>query len=74
MPKPHDVLQISSTATLAEVRAAYKSLAAKHHPDKGGDPDEFARINAAHRALSTTLRARGAFDDLFTDLAKELRK
>lgn len=74
MAKPHEVLGVANTATLAEVRAAYRSLAAKHHPDKGGDPAEFAKLSAAHRALRAQLEAQGAFDDLFSDLARELRK
>ncbi len=30
-----------------EVRARWKELAARHHPDKGGDPSRMAEINAA---------------------------
>jgi len=34
-----------------EVEAAYKRLASQHHPDKGGDSNQMARINAARDAL-----------------------
>ena len=31
----------------AEINARWKTLAAQHHPDKGGDPAKMAEINAA---------------------------
>ena len=43
---PHD-------APPGEVRSAYRRLARKHHPDKGGDPSgsEFKRLSAAYDVL-----------------------
>jgi curved DNA-binding protein CbpA len=35
-----------------EIDKAYRQLASKHHPDKGGDPSEMARINRARDALT----------------------
>jgi curved DNA-binding protein CbpA len=35
------------TATREDARAAYRRLAAQHHPDKGGDPARMAEINQA---------------------------
>jgi len=37
-----------------EVRNRYYALARIFHPDKGGDPNEFARINAAYVAVRDT--------------------
>lgn len=38
--------------TEEEVRVRYKDLAMENHPDRGGDPDKFARIsNAKEEAL-----------------------
>lgn len=48
---PYDTLGVPSTATDAEIRSAYRSLAKTHHPDKGGDSEHFAAINAAHELL-----------------------
>ncbi len=42
-----DVLKIESTATLEEVEAAWKAMAAQHHPDSGGTHDRMAEINSA---------------------------
>lgn len=44
---PFVVLGISREATVEEARQAYKRLARKHHPDKGGDPAKFREINEA---------------------------
>lgn len=53
--QPWQVLGLSSHATRAEVEAAYKKLAALHHPDRGGDSQQMARINTARDAMLTTL-------------------
>lgn len=50
LPAPEQwfqVLGVSANATRAEIDEAYRRLAAKHHPDRGGDPHEMARINTA---------------------------
>jgi curved DNA-binding protein CbpA len=53
----YDNLQVSRSATPGVIKAAYKSLAQKYHPDRfEGDPDEGERIfkllNEAHKVLS----------------------
>lgn len=42
------VLGVSPRATQEEVRTAYRALAKTHHPDAGGNPDEFHRIQSAY--------------------------
>jgi len=42
------VLGISRTASRAEIVNAYRALAKIHHPDVGGDADEFKRLRAAY--------------------------
>jgi DnaJ domain len=44
---PYAVLGISPEATLDEVRSARRKLAAKFHPDHGGDPVRMGEINVA---------------------------
>ena len=41
---------------------AYRECARKHHPDKGGDAEVFARIQAAFETLSNPQR-RAVYDD-----------
>lgn len=48
----YELLGVPETATHAEIKTAYRQLAKKHHPDKGGDGELFARINQAYDTLS----------------------
>ena len=41
----------TSRPTREQVNDAYRFLASKHHPDRGGDADKMARINAARDQL-----------------------
>ena len=45
-------LGLTSNATPAEVTKAFRKLALVYHPDKGGDPEEFKKINNAYMALT----------------------
>lgn len=47
----YETLGIDSSATPDEIKEAYRRLAKKHHPDKGGDTETFQRIKAAYEAL-----------------------
>ena len=40
------------------VKAVYRALAKKHHPDAGGDPDRFRAIAEAYEVLSDPIRRR----------------
>jgi curved DNA-binding protein CbpA len=72
MPKPHEVLGVTPNASRDEVRAAFKALAAKHHPDRvGGDTDKFAEISLAQTAMLDKLSKLGSFDDIFSAFSKE---
>ncbi|MGN6383698.1 MAG: J domain-containing protein [Dyella sp.] len=43
-----DVLGVDERATREEIDAAYRRLRSLHHPDRGGDADEFHRITKAY--------------------------
>jgi hypothetical protein len=46
------VLMVPTSATRADIQAAYRQLAAIHHPDRGGRHEDMARLTAARdRAL-----------------------
>ena len=51
----YEVLGINKSATAAEIKKAYKSLAKKHHPDvdkSAGANEKFKEINEAYQVLS----------------------
>ncbi|WP_447724560.1 J domain-containing protein [Sphingomonas koreensis] len=53
LPAPEQwwqVLGLGEHATLDQIKAAYRSLAAKAHPDQGGSDAAMARLNAARDA------------------------
>ena len=51
MSDPYAVLGVSSTASNAEIKAAYRQLVKQHHPDVGGSPDNFLRVSEAYQQL-----------------------
>jgi DnaJ-like protein len=57
--QPWQVLGVSSHATRAEIEEAHSRLAMKHHPDRGGDTNTMARINAARDDLLQRLQNNG---------------
>lgn len=56
----YDNLKVSRTASPGEIRAAYRRLSQKHHPDRNSGDPEAARImvliNVAYRALGNPAR------------------
>lgn len=50
--KLYDTLGIEKSADAKDIKKAYRKLAVKHHPDKGGDEHKFKEINAAYEILS----------------------
>mmetsp|Transcript_20697 Transcript_20697/g.26789 ORF Transcript_20697/g.26789 Transcript_20697/m.26789 type:complete len:413 (-) Transcript_20697:497-1735(-) len=45
-------LGLEKKASQQEIKKAFRKLAIKAHPDKGGDPEEFKKIQAAYEVLS----------------------
>ena len=68
LPDYYAILGIPETATQLEVKAAYRSLAKQHHPDKHGGSAEkerlFKEINEAYSVLSHT-DTKFAYDKQF---------
>lgn len=47
----YEILGIEPLATAEEIKEAYRALAKKHHPDKGGDEALFQEIQQAYAIL-----------------------
>ena len=47
----YEILEISKDATENEIKSAYKKLAIKNHPDRGGDEEKFKEIANAYDIL-----------------------
>ena len=51
MKNYYDVLGVNEQSTSADITKAFKDLAKKYHPDRGGDESKFKEINEAHNTL-----------------------
>lgn len=58
----YTVLGVPRTASPQEIRKAYKTQAMKHHPDRGGNPDQFRQVTEAYDILSNSDK-RSAYDN-----------
>lgn len=63
----YDTLEINTDASSDDIRKAYKRMAQKHHPDKGGSHEDFVKIKIAYDTLSNP-ELRQQYDD---ELLKE---
>jgi len=50
--KFYKALDVDKSASEGDIKKAYRKLAVKHHPDKGGDPEKFKEITRAYEVLS----------------------
>jgi DnaJ-class molecular chaperone len=65
MRDPYEVLGVAKNASAKEIKAAYRKLAKKHHPDQNPEDskakDRFAQANQAYEILGDE-KSRAAFD------------
>ena len=54
----YDVLGVDKKATKEDIKKAFRKLAQKHHPDKGGDEALFKEITEAYSILADEKRRR----------------
>jgi molecular chaperone DnaJ len=50
----YQILGIAKDATAEDIKKAYRKLAHKYHPDKGGDEQKFKEVSEAYQVLSDT--------------------
>ena len=56
MSSLYEILSVENNADQFKIRKAYLKLCLKYHPDKGGDAEEFKKLNAAYELLSDDTR------------------
>jgi len=59
---PYKILGVDRSASADVIKQAYRRLAAKHHPDRGGDTARFQEIQSAYDTL-TNPQARARVDN-----------
>lgn len=61
LPDYYQILGVSSSATVEEIKKAYRKLAFHNHPDRGGSHDRMLAINEAFLVLANA-SARADYD------------
>jgi DnaJ family protein A protein 2 len=54
----YSVLELSSSASLSDIKKSFRRLALVHHPDKGGNAEKFKEITQAYEILSDEEKKR----------------
>ena len=58
----YSILGVNRNATPEEIKKAYRKLAMQHHPDRGGDQEQFKRVTEAYDILSSSDK-KAAYDN-----------
>lgn len=71
----YELLGVTPTSTLDEIKRAYRHAAMKAHPDRGGNKESFQKITDAYHCLKDHLQkkleAQKATDDFFDSIFEE---
>lgn len=64
----YEVLGVEKDVSEADLKKAYKKLAIKHHPDKGGNEETFKKVSEAYSILSDSEKRKkydmfGTYDE-----------
>lgn len=70
---PYETLGVEKDAGADEIRAAYRRRIREAHPDRGGDSDSAAAINAAYDVLGDAQR-RAKYDEFGVDPEQPLTR
>lgn len=65
----YDVLGVEKSADKQSIKNGYRRMAKKHHPDKGGDTEQFSLVKLAHDILTDDVR-KAKYDSTGDDSEK----
>ena len=54
----YDILGVKETSSQDDIKKAYRKLAVKHHPDKGGSEDTFKKISEAYDTIGDEVKRK----------------
>ena len=54
----YSILNVNKNASKADIKKAFRKASLKHHPDRGGNVEEFKKINRAYEVLSDDMKKR----------------
>lgn len=69
---PYEDLKIHKNATQDEIKTAYRNLAKKHHPDKGGAINAMEKLNKAYTILKN-VNSRKEYDETGKTETQDIR-
>jgi DnaJ-class molecular chaperone len=58
----YSILGVPKNASQDQIKKAYKKQSMKHHPDRGGNEEEFKKVNEAYQTLGDAQK-RAAYDN-----------
>lgn len=84
----YNTLGVDKQASQADIKKAYRRLASKHHPDRGGDEASFKKVQEAYDVLgnektrhdydnpmyNTRGTMNGGFDSFFHDMFRQAHR
>ena len=47
----YEILGVNKNSSEDEIKKAYRKQSLKHHPDRGGNNEQFQKINTAYEVL-----------------------
>ena len=64
LPNYYEVFKIEKSSSTVDIKKAFRRMALKYHPDKGGDAEKMKLLNEAYRVLMDPEQRKQFDEDL----------